>query len=61
MLHWAAALAVGIDLNALVGQPLSDAPVRPVAIESYLQRLDRVRSGLKARSTAAIGWNPWPW
>jgi signal transduction histidine kinase len=42
MLHWAAAQAQGIELTALVGQPLSAAAVRPVALETYLQRLDRV-------------------
>jgi signal transduction histidine kinase len=55
MLHWMAAQAQGIDLTALVGQPLSDASVRPVALESYLQRLDRVlHSGQSERFEGAF-------
>jgi signal transduction histidine kinase len=42
-LHWDMAIARGIDVALLVGKPLNEsAAVRPVPLEPYLQRLERV-------------------
>ncbi|MBE9030823.1 GAF domain-containing protein [filamentous cyanobacterium LEGE 11480] len=41
-IHWANAEAQGIVLGQMVGQPLQDAAIRPVSLDNYLQRFDRV-------------------
>lgn len=41
-LHWAAAIAQGLDCSIISQQPLQESLIRPVAIDAYMQRVERV-------------------